>query len=338
MIHKYWHMIHWAGLQNRFWICGLLCVVVLFLFFRVYRQIKTVKKLVAIRFQSLLLYQRSFFYKFLKNGFFFLGFLTLSLALLQPQWDKKEENVQQEGRDLLIAVDISRSMLGQDLKPNRLEFAKQKIKKLLFNLSCERVGLILFSGDAVVQCPLTKDYSAFFMFLDNLDVETISSGTTTIEGAISLALQTFESMPERQTKLLCIFTDGEDFSTNLAGIKEKAEREHLAIFAFGVGTKFGAPIPVLDSQGKQIGFEKDASGNIVMSKLNDGILKNLTVQTGGKYIPTTPLSHDDIKEFIAEVQKFEKDSLEDATVQRYQEQYPYFVAVSLICFILEWLL
>lgn len=338
MIHTYWHMIHWAGLQNRFWVVGLLFIVLLFLSFRLYRQIKVVKKLVSVRFQSTLLYQGSFFYKCLKSGFFFIGFLFLSLALLQPQWNKKEEIVQQEGRDLLIAVDISRSMLGQDLKPNRLEFAKQKIKKLLFNLSCERVGLILFSGDAVVQCPLTKDYAAFFMFLDHLDVETISSGTTTVQGAISLVLQTFESIPERKTKLLCIFTDGEDFSTNLADIKEKAEREHLAIFAFGVGTKFGAPIPLLDNQGKQVGFEKDASGKIIMSKLNDGILKNLTAQTGGKYIATTPLSHDDIKEFIIEVQKFEKDNLEDTTVHRYQEQYPYFIAVSLICFVLEWLL
>lgn len=323
---------------NLKWAVVFLVVVMICLMVRWYKSIQALQKLAVPQWRKLLVHQGSILRKVSKITLFFLGSLFLALALLRPQWDKKEEKIEQVGRDLLIAVDISRSMLGQDVKPNRLEFAKQKIKKLLFNLSCERVGLLLFSGETVVQCPLTKDYGAFFMFLDHLDVETISSGTTTIDGAIAQALAVFENMPTKKTKLLCLFTDGEDFSTNLAGVKQKATQQNLAIFTFGIGTKHGAPIPIFDLQGKQQGFEKDSSGKIIMSKLNEGILKNLSEQTGGKYIHAKPLSDDDIVEFIKLVQKFEKDTLGDTSVHRYQEQYPYFVAVSLICFVVEWLL
>jgi Ca-activated chloride channel family protein len=331
-------MMHWAGRYNFKWTILFLFIVATCLIIRFFRSKIALEKLTSMQWRSLLIKNGSLVRKVIKSILFFIGFLFLMLALLQPQWDKKDEKIEQTGRDILIAVDISRSMLGQDVKPNRLEFAKEKIKKLLFNLSCERVGLILFSGDSVLQCPLTKDFATFFMFLNDLDVETISSGTTTIEGAIAQALKVFANEQDKKTKILCIFTDGEDFSTNLTGVKEKAAQEHLSIFTFGLGTKHGAPIPVFDHQGKQVGFEKDATGKIIMSKLNEGILKNLAEQTGAAYIKLQPLTHDDIAEFIKRIAKFEKDMLEDAHVARFQEQYPYFVLVSLICFAVEWLL
>ncbi len=335
---EYFDFVHFAGLQNFFKVFIFVSIVAICLVIRFFKSQRALKKLTAAKWRNKLILHGSLLRKSIKSILFFIGCFFVGIALLQPQWDKKEEKVQQEGRDLLIAIDISRSMLGQDVKPNRLEFAKQKIKKIISNLSCERIGLLLFSGDTVVQCPLTKDYSAFFMFLDQLDVETISSGTTTLDGAIAQALAVFENMPTKRTKLLCLFTDGEDFSTNLAGVKEKATQAGLSICTFGIGTKHGAPIPIFDYQGKQTGFEKDSSGKIIMSKLNDGILKNLSEQTGGKYIHAMSESSQDIAEFIAFVQKFEKDALDDAHVSRFQEQYPYALIMSLMCFVLEWLL
>ena len=154
--------------------------------------------------------------------------LFLFIALLRPQWNRSEETVMQEGRDLYIGLDISRSMLAVDCKPNRLLYAKDKIKRLLKNLSSERVGLILFSGTAFVQCPLTSDYSAFYLYLDAVDAELISSGTTALDQAIRQALSSFFTTPERKNKLLVLFTDGEDFSHNLAGIKKEAAQENLS--------------------------------------------------------------------------------------------------------------
>ena len=266
-----------------------------------------------------------------------IGIIFLLMTLLRPQWDKKEQKISQEGRDLLIAIDISRSMLAQDLKPNRLEFAKAKIKKLLYNLSCERVGLIIFSSSTFMQCPLTTDYGAFLMFLDKLAVDTISHGSTAIDQAIKEGLRAFESDATKKTKLLIIFTDGEDFSTDLQDVKEKAIQERLSICTVGVGTPHGAPVPIIDKAGKQIGWEIDDQGNVVMSCLNENLLMSLAQQAGGKYVRSVQ-SDDDIKTLIHTINKFEKDSYEDKIYESLQDQYPYFIAISFLCFALEWIL
>lgn len=337
MITNFEKIIHFGAL-NSLPIVLLLCVFLITCL--TIKAVKYYKVLCAIaphKFRSLILERGAQFRFYMKTILFFIGTIFLLLAVLRPQWDKKEDIVEQEGRDLLIALDISRSMLAQDEKPNRLEFAKEKIRKLLYNLSCERVGLILFSGATILQCPLTTDYAAFFMFLDQIGAETISSGTTALDQAIRQAIAVYDAMPDKKTKLVCLFTDGEDFSTNLSGIKEKATEQGLSIVTFGIGSEYGAPIPILDQQGKQIGFEKATDGSIIMSKLNEGILKNLSKQTGGQYFHATE-SDKDIQDVIALVESFEKDKLEDKTLERLQEKYYYCVAVSFICFILEWLL
>lgn len=330
-------MIHWAGISSLKTALVLGIVAVFCLAVKVIKYYKVLQILAPKNIRFLVLKKGSEVRNIIKTALFFIGVVFLLLATLRPQWDKKEEIVEQEGRDLLIALDISRSMLAQDVKPNRLEFAKEKIKKLLYNLSCERVGLILFSGATILQCPLTTDYAAFFMFLDQIDAETISSGTTALDQAIRQAIAVYDTMSEKKTKLVCLFTDGEDFSTNLAGIKEKASAQGLSIVTFGVGSERGAPIPILDAQGKQVGYEKAGDGSVVMSKLNEGILRNLSKQTGGQYFHATE-SDKDIQDIIALVGSFEKDKLEDKTVGRLQEKYYYCVAISFLCFILEWLL
>ena len=167
------------------------------------------------------------------------GFLALFIAALRPQWGQKEVVIKQEGRDLFIALDVSRSMLATDCTPNRLAVAKQKIKQLVPLLGCERIGLILFSGSAFIQCPLTVDYQAFNMFLDSVDAETISSGTTDLAQPIYKALDAYRQMPNKTTKLLAIFTDGEDFSSNIAHCKQQIWDENLRVFTVGVGRLMG---------------------------------------------------------------------------------------------------
>lgn len=273
----------------------------------------------------------------LKPILYAVGLFFIFLTLLHPQWNKKEESVEQEGRDLLIALDISRSMLAQDIKPDRLQCAQQKIKKLLSMLSCERVGLMLFSGAPFVQCPLTTDYGAFHMFLDSIDAETVSSGTTALDAAINKALAVFSSMPHKKNKLLVIFTDGEDFSSNLAHVKQKAKEIGLHIFTIGIGSTQGAPIPVFDERGNHKGMQRDEKGTIVMSRLNEGILRTLSNDTGAHYIKTTTDDHD-LELLVSAVQRYDKEKFEEKKFARYEEQYPYFLFISLICFALEWIL
>jgi len=322
--------------QNIFFFPVLILGIIL-IFWRLIKRRKNINKLASKAQVRLLVKNVSPFKHVSKAIFLSIAMFFLFLALLQPQWNKKEEIVLQEGRDLFVAIDISKSMLAKDYKPNRLEFAKKKIKKLVNMLGSDRVGLIVFSGATSVQCPLTADDSAFFMFLDQLDVETIASGTTSIDQPIKRALEIFKSMDGKKNKLLVLFTDGEDFSSNLAAVRNEAAKEGLKIFTMGVGTPEGAPIPNLDQRGNQVGHIKDRYGNVVITRLNEGILSALAQETGGVYMKMTE-DDADIKKLVSMVQKIEKEKFEDKKFSRLEEQYPYFLLVSFLCLALEWLL
>jgi Ca-activated chloride channel family protein len=326
------------GAQGLLFYIPLLVLIVVVLVYRVRQRQDVVTRLAAPRFVSMLFNNYSVTRSRIKMVMSAVGFLFLFLTLLRPQWDIKEHTVAQQGRELFIALDISRSMLAQDVKPNRLARAKEKIKKLVSLFSCERVGLLLFSGSPFVQCPLTSDYAAFDLFLDAVDVETVSSGTTALDAAIHKIIQLFHAMPSKKNKLLVIFTDGEDFSSNLAGVKEQARKLGLHIFTIGVGTAQGAPIPIIDEHGNQRGVERDEKGAVVMSALNEGILNALAADTGGKYIRMSVDNDDDLASLARTVRSYEKEQFEDKKISNLQEQYPYFLAVSFLCFIIEWLL
>ncbi len=263
--------------------------------------------------------------------------IGLFLALLRPMWNKKEETVEQEARDLFIALDISKSMLATDCTPNRLICAKNKIKKLLPLLSCERVGLILFSGSSIIQCPLTTDYEAFMMFLDAIDAQTVSSGTTAIDQAIAKAMDAFGAIKDKKNKLLVIFTDGEDFSSNLATLKKQAISQGMHIFTVGVGTAEGAPIPLYDPYGTQIGHQLDDKGNVVITHLNEGILRSVAQDSGSIYVSLTK-DDSDLRSLVRAVTAFEKEKIEDKKIALLEDQYHYFLVVSLICLLLEWII
>ncbi len=329
--------ITWAHQSAFMWSFLIIACALGMLVYRVVRVRTVMRSLTAAKHTGYLLPNFSFTRAIVKAVLLCVGVVFLALALLRPQWGKCETVIAQEGRDLFIALDISRSMLAQDCVPNRLACAKEKIKKLLPLLTCERVGLILFSGATFVQCPLTSDYGAFYMYLDSIGVETISSGTTAIDQAIKKALETFKNHPDKKTKLLVLFTDGEDFSSDLSGVKQEAAQAGMTIFTMGIGTAQGAPIPLFDVHGKPSGHQKDKKGKVVISRLNEGILNSLAQDCGGTFIPVS--SDDaDIKQLLQQVQQFEKDKLEDKKVSLFQERYNYWVTISFICFVLEWFL
>lgn len=328
--------ITWYGWHN-VWLFPLFVVAALLMWWQTKKRYHAIRYLTATQHQGLLLRNWSLYKSIIKLVLFYLGLCALFIALLRPAWGIIEYKVEQEGRDLLIAIDVSRSMLAQDLLPNRLEFAKKKIRQLVQKLTCERVGLLLFSGSAFIQCPLTKDYATFFMFLDQLDAETISSGSTAIDQAIKKALDVYQQVSDRKNKLLVIFTDGEDFSSNLAGIKARALELGLTLFTIGLGTVEGAPIPIIDEHSHSIDHLRDAKGAVVITKLNEGILKALSDATGGIYLKAAQ-DDTDIVQLIKRVHGFEKERLEEQKISKEQDRYYIFAALSFLCFALEWLL
>jgi len=274
----------------------------------------------------------------LKLFFFLLAICMIAISIFRPQWNKKEEAVVQEGRDLLIMLDISRSMLAKDLKPNRLEFAKSKIRTLVSEkLGTERVGLILFSGSAFLQCPLTADRSAFFSFLDAVSVETVSSGTTSIDKALMEAVRVYARSSGRKTRLAMLVTDGEDFCTRLDIVKRQAKDYGMTLIAYGVGTEEGAPVPKFDMEGNQIGHETDENGKIAVTKLNVSALKKISNYLDGLFV-LGKRADSDLDQIVSFVNRFEKEKFEERSVSAYEDQYPLFLGVAWLLLALEWIL
>lgn len=328
--------IHWAGIDR-------IVYFPIFLFFI----ILIIRNYFKAKDKSLQLYHKSqknmVFPGFspiklkLKTLFLCMAIFAIFLAILQPQWGKKEQNLAQEGRDLLILLDVSRSMLAKDLKPNRLEFAKLKIRDLVSKLAVDRVGLIIFSGSAFLQCPLTIDHAAFLMYLKNVDVESISSGTTSIESALQKALSVYMQTPDRKNKLVAIITDGEDFSANLGNAKNLAASNNIRLFALGVGTPEGAPIPVFDNFGKPAGHQTDENGQIVTTKLNEEKLREITQTLNGVYIRST-YQDADVDQLVKIVKGFEKEKFADKQFSLFHDQYPWFLGVAWILLLIDWII
>lgn len=325
----------WGAPKQAVWLLLIIAFIV-FLLWRTLRFAKVVRLLTMSKYGHLVR-NASLFRQLIKVFIFIVAIFALLLALLRPQGGRVEEKIVREGRDLFIVLDISKSMLASDVKPDRLTFAKYKIRQMVNLFQAERVGLILFSGAAFVQCPLTLDYDAFNLYLDQVSVETISSGSTSIDQALKIVLDAFERSPTRKHKLSIVFTDGEDFSADLLVLKQQAAKAGLHLFALGIGSIEGAPIPLYDGSEKRIGYQKDDQGAIVISRLNEGLLRSLTHDLGGFYVRAVEDSSD-IEVLKKKIAHFEKEKFDELDQTRLQELYPYFLLISFICLIIEWLL
>lgn len=217
-----------------------------------------------------------------KAVFIILIFIFSLLALMRPQWGFKWQEINQQGLDILIAIDTSKSMLATDVKPNRLEKSKLAVKDLLKKLKGDRVGLIAFSGTAFLQCPLTSDYNGFMLALNDLNASSIPRGGTSISNAIKVAIDSYEN-DQKKYKVLILITDGEDHEGNPVKTAENAAKKNVRIFCIGIGTTEGDLIQIADDSGKRT-FLKDNSGNIVKTSLNETVLKQIAVATNGMYV------------------------------------------------------
>jgi Ca-activated chloride channel homolog len=195
----------------------------------------------------------------------------------------------------------------------------------------------LFSGSAFEQSPMTSDYGAFTMFLDQVSVETIASGTTAIDRALEKGIGLFKRGGDRKNKLVLLVTDGEDFSTNLDSVKVRAKDEGIKVIAYGVGTPDGAPIPKIGPDGRPNGHETEADGSIALSKLDETRLKELAHDLGGTYIRATR-GDEDLKQIVSFVTSFEREQYEDYEMSLYEDRYPIFAALSAGLLALEWVL
>jgi Ca-activated chloride channel family protein len=267
----------------------------------------------------------------LKAAVTILAACFLIFALIGPRWGFQWREVKRQGIDIIVAIDTSRSMLAQDVKPSRLERSKLAVEDLLDLLQGDRIGLIAFSGTSFLQCPLTLDYSAFSMALDAVNTELIPRGGTSISRAIKTATTAFEGKAKKY-KALILITDGEDHEGDPVKAAEEAAEQGIRIFCVGVGTREGELIPVMDERGS-MGFLKDRRGQVVKSRLDETTLQKIALNTGGGYIRASGTEYGLDIIYNEKIAAMEKKDLESKLQRRYEERYqiPVAIALGLLC-------
>lgn len=328
--------IYWAAPSNSIFFVVIM-VLILLLGMIVFNSKGFIARLAHPNHQNLLIKNFSWQRYVIKQLLMAVALVLIGIALMRPQWDVTDEKVMSQGRDLLVALDISRSMLAQDCNPNRLEYAKKKIKRLVDMLEADRVGLLVFSGAAVMQCPLTTDRQAFAMFLDTLSVETISSGTTSYRAALEKILELFSAFAPDRTKLAILCTDGEDFSQDLASVQIKLADQRVHVCTLSVATEEGAPIPLYNDAHVQQGFQKDAQGRLVVSRCNVALMQQIACDTKGIFVPATR-DDADLNQIKKWVVGFAKTKWEERAVDRFQDKYFYYTGCAALLLLIGWLL
>ncbi len=259
----------------------------------------------------------------------------LILALANPQVGTRLEEVKRKGIDVFVALDVSLSMKAEDIRPSRLEKAKRDVSSLLRKLKGDRVGLIVFAGDAFVQFPLTADYSAADLFISAVDVDAVPTPGTMIGAAIDKALQSFRKDLPTQ-KAIIVVSDGENTEGDVSGATKKTKEAGVRVYTVGMGTPDGSPIP-LYSGGQRVDYKRDRAGSIVLTKLDETTLQQIAVATGGVYRRATS-GGNEIEDIFNELSALQKTEMGSLQVAGYQDQFHYPLAAAIFLLVLEHIL
>ena len=255
-----------------------------------------------------------------------------ALALMRPQWGFQWQEVKRQGIDILVVIDTSKSMLTQDVKPNRLERTKFAVQDLLKKLKGDRIGLIAFSGDSFLICPLTVDYGGFLINLNDLDAETVPRGGTNIGNAIQEAIKDYDATSS-QYKAVIVITDGDNLEGDPISAAKEAKEKGIKIYCVGIGSAEGELIQIPNSQGELV-FLKDHEGNFVKSRLNEKLLQEISLITGGVYVKASGGQFGLDLIYDRELSKFQKREIEAKMEKKYFERFqiPLGLAVLLLVF------
>jgi Ca-activated chloride channel family protein len=314
-----------------------LIIPVLTIFFWLYRKrvANNIKKFGDSKLVLQLIQKRPRFKHQLKFILLCISLAFIILAIANLQFGSKKEKIDREGIDIILAIDVSRSMLASDITPNRLEHAKQFIYNLLSKLKNDRIGLIVFAGNAYVQMPLTVDYSGARLFLSGISTEMIPTQGTAIGKAIEMSKQLFVE-GENKYKTLIIISDGENHEDDAVKAVDEVVKKGVTVYTIGLGTAAGAPVPVIKN-GQQVDYLKDDQNNIVISKTDDALMSEIAKKGNGKYFKMTG-STDFMNELLKALGASDKKKLEAYVYTEFDSKYQYLLALGLLFLIIEFLL
>ena len=263
---------------------------------------------------------------------FVVAYILLVIGIANPQIGTKLEEIKREGIDLIVAIDVSNSMKAEDLSPNRLERAKRAMLQLVDELKSDRLGIIVFAGQAYTQLPITTDYSAAKLFLGTIDTDIVPTQGTAIGSAIDLAMESFD-FEGGGNKALIIVTDGENHEDDAISAAEKAAEKGVKVYTIGMGSPNGAPIPVF-RRGQQVGYRQDNAGNTVVSSLNEDMLKDISAAGKGIYIRATN-ANAGFETILGDLSGLEKSEFESQVYTDYEDRFQFFIGAALILFLLS---
>ncbi len=274
----------------------------------------------------------SFSTPLLKFILFALAYLFLVIGAADPQIGSKMEEEKRKGDDLMILLDVSNSMLSQDMSPNRLENAKQAIAQLIDNLHTDRIGIVVFAGEAYVQLPVTTDYSAAKLFLNTINTNMVPTQGTAIGAAIDMGLKSFD-FKNGTGKAMIIITDGENHEDDAVAAAKNAADKDVMVNVIGMGSAEGAPIPIYQN-GKQVGFHTDSTGHTVISKLSEDMCKEISTAGNGTYVRATN-ANSGLNIVMDQISKVQKKTYDSKTFKDFEDRFQFFLAFAFLFLVVE---
>ncbi|WP_372845952.1 VWA domain-containing protein [Pontiella sp.] len=263
----------------------------------------------------------------------FIRVVALALAIValaRPQWGFQWEEVKQRGLSIIVALDTSKSMLAQDIKPNRLQQAKWGVRDLVKELEGDRIGIVAFAGDAFLQCPATIDYAAFLMMLEDIYAGIVPVGGTDLYRALEESIENFEKAEETQSdKVIVLISDGEGHTGDPMALLPKLKEEKIRVFTIGVGTKEGTPIQTSD------GWIKNKAGNVISSALNEKTLERIAFETGGFYVRSAPGDFGLERVYQQGIAELQREDREARMSKSWTERFQWFAGAALLLLVLE---
>ncbi len=273
--------------------------------------------------------------KIIKFILLMASWVLLVIGLANPQIGSRLEKVERKGADLMIALDVSNSMLAQDIRPDRLTRAKQAISRLVDKLSGDRIGIIVFAGRAYTQLPITSDYAAAKMFLSSISTEIVPVQGTAIGDAIELASGSFKD--DTHSKVIIIITDGENNEGDALQAATETASEGIRIYTIGMGLADGAPIPMYNQHKQITGYKKDKKGTTVISKLDETMLQQIASAGNGVFVMANN-QRDGLDKVLQEIDMLDKTEFETQMFSDYEDRFQYFIGFAIFLLILEFLI
>ena len=325
------------------WLLVFVAMLGLVWCYTTWRQQKKLNKWADKQMYDRLIPDKSSWRPTLKMALTLTGLSLLIIAMANPQFGTRMEKTKHSGSDIAICLDLSNSMMAEDLQPNRLERGKRVISNLLTTLGGDRISLVAFAGESFIQMPLTNDYSATKLFLDDMSCDMIGAQGTAIGDAIDKAMQTFGyNDPDRQWeknkgRAIIIISDGENHEDDAVGAARNAAREGVKVCTIGMGLPDGAPIPEYDPRTRKNTYKRERGGSIIMTHLNESMLQQIASAGGGVYTRASAAGGG-LGEIIDLINNLEKEDYGEAELSAFESRYQYPLWCGLICLVAELLL